>query len=149
MLDSGTRRSEVHEADRLGFGFGDAVVGVLPRAVTQALQRDAPTELRLPSGRTARVTWALGAPPVLASRIQDFFGLAATPQLGGGRIGLLLHLLAPNGRPQQVTADLASFWRETYPHVRRELRGRYPKHAWPEDPSVPFTSGKPDPGRRG
>jgi ATP-dependent helicase HrpB len=109
--------------------------GLLSRQIRSALERDAPTELRLPSGRTARIAWTLGAPPVLASRIQDFFGLDDTPKLGSGAVPLVVHLLAPNGRPQQVTTDLASFWRETYPQVRRELRGRYPKHAWPEDPS--------------
>jgi ATP-dependent helicase HrpB len=109
--------------------------GLLSRQIRSALERDAPTELRLPSGRAARISWTLGAPPVLASRIQDFFGLDDTPKLGSGAVPLVVHLLAPNGRPQQVTTDLASFWRETYPQVRRELRGRYPKHAWPEDPA--------------
>jgi ATP-dependent helicase HrpB len=73
---------------------------------------------------------------VLAVKIQELFGLAETPRLAGGRVPLLLHLLAPNGRPQQVTSDLASFWANTYPQVRKELAGRYPKHAWPENPAV-------------
>jgi len=73
-------------------------------------------------------------PPVLAVKIQDLFGREQTPAVAGGRVRVLLHLLAPNGRPQQVTDDLASFWDNTYPVVRKELRGRYPKHAWPEDP---------------
>jgi ATP-dependent helicase HrpB len=72
--------------------------------------------------------------PVLAARIQEMFGLAETPRVGRGRVAVLLHLLAPNGRPQQVTADLASFWSRTYPEVRKELAGRYPRHAWPLDP---------------
>jgi ATP-dependent helicase HrpB len=71
---------------------------------------------------------------VLAVRIQELFGLRETPRVAGGRVPVLLHLLGPNFRPQQVTDDLASFWRNTYPEVRRELRRRYPKHAWPEDP---------------
>ena len=75
-----------------------------------------------------------GRPPVLAARIQELFGLTETPRLGGGRVKVLLHLLAPNYRPQQVTDDLASFWANTYPQVRKELRARYPRHAWPEDP---------------
>ncbi len=62
------------------------------------------------------------------------FGLADTPTVAGGRVKVLLHLLAPNGRPQQVTDDLASFWSTTYAQVRKDLRGRYPKHHWPEDP---------------
>ena len=71
---------------------------------------------------------------MLAVRIQEVFGLADTPRVAGGRVKVLLHLLAPNYRPQQVTDDLASFWANTYPQVRKELRARYPKHAWPEDP---------------
>ena len=62
------------------------------------------------------------------------FGLTETPRLGGGRVALVFQLLAPNQRPAQITDDLASFWRNTYPQVRKQLRGRYPKHAWPEDP---------------
>jgi ATP-dependent helicase HrpB len=71
---------------------------------------------------------------VLAARIQELFGMEQTPTVAGGRVKVLLHLLAPNFRPQQVTDDLAGFWRNTYPEVRKELRGRYPKHDWPEDP---------------
>jgi ATP-dependent helicase HrpB len=71
---------------------------------------------------------------VLAVRIQEMFGLADTPRVAAGRVRVLLHLLAPSYRPQQVTDDLASFWANTYPVVRKELRARYPKHAWPEDP---------------
>jgi ATP-dependent helicase HrpB len=67
-------------------------------------------------------------------RIQELFGLPDTPRLAGGRVKVLLHLLGPNYRPQQVTDDLASFWANTYPTVRKELRARYPKHAWPDDP---------------
>ena len=73
---------------------------------------------------------------MLAARIQELFGLADTPRVAGGRVKVLLHLLAPNYRPQQVTDDLASFWANTYPLVRKELRGRYPKHAWPDDPTT-------------
>jgi ATP-dependent helicase HrpB len=71
---------------------------------------------------------------VLAARIQDLFGWKATPRIAGGKVPLTLHLLGPNQRPQQVTDDLASFWQNTYPQVRKDLRRRYPKHAWPEDP---------------
>ena len=71
---------------------------------------------------------------MLAARIQELFGLAETPRVAGGRVPVLLHLLAPNHRPQQVTDDLASFWANTYQVVRKDLRARYPKHAWPEDP---------------
>ena len=71
---------------------------------------------------------------MLAVKIQELFGVRETPRIGGGRVAVLLHLLGPNRRPQQVTADLASFWANTYPEVKKELRRRYPKHAWPDDP---------------
>jgi ATP-dependent helicase HrpB len=87
------------------------------------------------------VRYARDRPPVVAARIQELFGLAATPRLAGGRVALLLELLAPNQRPMQTTSDLASFWRTTYAQIRAELRGRYPRHPWPEDPmTAPPTS---------
>ena len=73
---------------------------------------------------------------MVAARIRELFGLAATPRVAAGRVPLVLELLAPNARPVQVTDDLPSFWRTTYPEVRKVLRGRYPKHAWPEDPAA-------------
>jgi ATP-dependent helicase HrpB len=100
------------------------------------LQREAPDSYTLPSGRTISLQYEIGKPPILAARIQEFFGLTDTPRLARGRVCLLLHLLAPNGRVHQITDDLASFWSRTYPVVRKELRGRYPKHAWPENPSL-------------
>jgi ATP-dependent helicase HrpB len=107
--------------------------GVLPWRLRQQLDELAPARLELPSGRTAAIEYRPGQPPVLAARIQDLFGWRETPRIAGGRVPLLLHLLAPNFRPQQVTDDLAGFWQRTYPMVRKELAGRYPKHAWPED----------------
>jgi len=108
--------------------------GLLTRAQAQALEREAPERLTVPSGSHLRLAYETGRAPVLAVRIQELFGLEATPTLAGGRVRVVLQLLAPNGRPQQVTDDLASFWTNTYPQVRRDLRARYPKHAWPEDP---------------
>jgi ATP-dependent helicase HrpB len=110
------------------------LLGLLPHPVRAALDREAPERLVLPSGHGARVQYAADGPPVLAARIQDLFGWAETPRVAAGRVPLTLHLLAPNGRPQQVTQDLRSFWDNTYPEVRKELRARYPKHAWPEKP---------------
>jgi ATP-dependent helicase HrpB len=86
-------------------------------------------------------------PPAVAARIQELFGLGATPRLGGGRVPLVFELLAPNQRPVQVTDDLASFWRTTYTEVRRQLRGRYPRHDWPEDPSRATPATRPRPRR--
>ena len=100
----------------------------------QALEREAPERLDVPSGSRIRLHYEPGRPPILAARIQELFGLRETPRLAAGRVPVLLHLLAPNGRPQQVTHDLRSFWETTYPQVRKELQGRYPKHAWPDDP---------------
>jgi ATP-dependent helicase HrpB len=74
--------------------------------------------------------------PVLAVKLQELFGWHKAPALAGGRVPLVVHLLSPAGRPAAVTADLASFWREGYRAVRAELRGRYPKHPWPEDPAT-------------
>jgi ATP-dependent helicase HrpB len=100
----------------------------------QAVEREAPERLEVPSGNRIAVAYEEGRPPVLAVRVQEVFGLADTPRIAGGRVKVLLHLLAPNYRPQQVTDDLASFWANTYPVVRKELRARYPRHAWPDDP---------------
>ncbi len=106
----------------------------LAHAERVALDRAAPTSFALPSGRRASITYEPGRPPVIAARIQDFFGLDETPALCAGRVPVVLHLCAPNGRPEQITGDLAGFWRGTYALVRKDLRGRYPKHDWPEDP---------------
>ena len=108
--------------------------GTLTYAQLAALDREAPERLAVPSGSCIRLVYEAGKPPVLAARIQELFGLAETPRIAAGRVPVLLHLLAPNLRPQQVTADLRSFWENTYPQVRKELQGRYPRHAWPQDP---------------
>ena len=82
---------------------------------------------------------------MLAARIQELFGLAATPRLARGRVPVLLHLLAPNGRPQQVTDDLTSFWKNVYTEVRKELAARYPRHSWPLDPTTAPAERRPRP----
>ena len=98
------------------------------------LDRLAPERLALPSGRTALLDYREDGAIVAAAKLQELFGLAETPRIGPGRVGVVFELLAPNGRPVQTTRDLRSFWERTYPDVRRELRGRYPRHPWPEDP---------------
>ncbi|HSL83462.1 MAG TPA: ATP-dependent helicase HrpB [Thermoanaerobaculia bacterium] len=108
--------------------------GTLTHPQREALARDAPERLEVPSGSRVRLDYRGDEPPVLPVRIQEVFGWRATPRVAGGRVPVLLHLLAPNRRPQQVTDDLESFWANTYPQVRKELAGRYPKHAWPADP---------------
>lgn len=98
------------------------------------LDHSAPDSIKLPTGREVFLHYEPGKSPILAARIQEFFGWKSTPLIAGGRVPLTLHLLAPNQRCQQITDDLASFWKNTYPTVRKELRGRYPKHDWPEEP---------------
>jgi ATP-dependent helicase HrpB len=112
----------------------DVLHGKLGHHLVQRIDREAPEHLRLPSGKLVKLRYAEGEPPVLAVRIQQIFGWQQTPKIAGGRVEVLLHLLAPNMRPQQITRDLASFWRNTYPQIRKELAGRYPRHAWPRDP---------------
>lgn len=101
-----------------------------------AVEREAPERVAVPSGSRITLDYEVGKPPILAVRIQELFGLKETPRVGGGRIPVLLHLLAPNYRVQQITPDLASFWKNTYDEVKKELKRRYPKHAWPDDPTV-------------
>src|SRR5262245_11739169 len=97
----------------------------------------------VPSGSRIALRYEVGRPPVLAVRIQELFGLSETPRIAGGRVAVLLHLLAPSMRPQQVTDDLESFWRNTYLEIRSELRRRYPEHAWPEDPLTALAQRRP------
>jgi len=109
-----------------------------------ALERLAPTHVQLPGGRRLAVNYEPAKPPWVASRLQDFFGLARGPTIAGSRVPVVLHLLAPNGRAEQVTTDLAGFWDRHYPDLRRRLMRRYPRHAWPDDPRT----ATPPPPRR-
>ena len=116
------------------------LAAALPRATVVDLDRLAPVTLRVPSGRTAPISYHDDGSVSASVKLQELFGLAETPRIGAGRVPVVFQLLAPNGRPVQTTSDLKSFWERTYPEVRRELRGRYPKHPWPEDPwSTPPT----------
>jgi ATP-dependent helicase HrpB len=98
------------------------------------LERLAPTHLTVPSGSNVRVEYETPDLPILAVRLQEMFGCKDTPRLVDGKIPVLLHLLSPARRPVQVTKDLSSFWKSAYLEVKKELRGRYPKHSWPDDP---------------
>ncbi len=95
----------------------------------------------IPSGRRVRLVYERGRPPMLAARLQELFGWSETPRVARGRVPVLLQILGPNHRPVQVTDDLRSFWATTYFQVRKDLRGRYPKHSWPDDPlaALPVT----------
>ncbi|MFF3766711.1 ATP-dependent helicase HrpB [Streptomyces sp. NPDC001922] len=129
-LDGARRRSDLERVDA-----GRALARLLPWAGGEAARFDelAPERIAVPSGSRIRVDYA-GERPVLAVKLQELFGLERTPLIAGGRVPLLVHLLSPAGRPAAVTTDLASFWRDGYRAVRAELRGRYPRHPWPEDP---------------
>ena len=117
---------------------------LLPWPLPQQLDELAPKTLRVPSGSNVAIDYS-AHPPVLAVRLQELFGLAETPRIAGGRQPLLLHLLSPARRPVQVTQDLASFWANTYSDVKKDLKGRYPKHWWPDDPmqAEPTARAKP------
>jgi ATP-dependent helicase HrpB len=106
----------------------------VPPNVLREIERDAPETIALPSGRHAKLDYHEDGTVSASVKLQELFGLADTPRIGKRREPVVLSLLAPNGRPVQVTRDLRSFWDRTYPEVRKELRGRYPKHPWPEDP---------------
>ncbi|MFD7069412.1 ATP-dependent helicase HrpB [Streptomyces sp. NPDC059913] len=122
-------------ADLARIDVGQALRRLLPWATGEAVRLDelAPERIEVPSGSRVRVEYG-GAQPVLAVKLQELFGLRETPRVAG--VPVLVHLLSPAGRPAAVTADLASFWRDGYRAVRAELRGRYPKHPWPEDPAT-------------
>jgi len=106
----------------------------------QRIDALAPTRIVVPSGMERKIEYAYDSatdapqPPVLAVKLQELFGLADTPRVADGRIAVLLHLLSPGGKPLQITSDLRSFWARTYPEVKKEMKGRYPKHPWPDDP---------------
>jgi ATP-dependent helicase HrpB len=112
------------------------IEALIPPEKRRRLDEEAPTHLEVPSGSRIRLDYVNLDAPVLAVRLQELFGLAATPTVARGRVPVLIHLLSPARRPIQVTRDLANFWRTTYFEVRKELRGRYPKHAWPDDPTT-------------
>ncbi|WUW24722.1 ATP-dependent helicase HrpB [Streptomyces sp. NBC_01463] len=122
-------------SDLAGIDAGQALRRLLPWATGEAARLDelAPERIEVPSGSRIRVEYG-GPQPVLAVKLQELFGLQETPRVAG--VPVLVHLLSPAGRPAAVTADLASFWREGYKAVRAELRGRYPRHPWPEDPTT-------------
>ena len=129
-----TRLDALSEAE-----LGEALKSPLAWGLRQQVERLAPARITVPSGMERRIDYALdheGAPqpPVLAVKLQELFGLADTPRVADGRVPLTLHLLSPGGKPLQVTGDLRSFWNRTYPEVRKEMKGRYPRHPWPDDP---------------
>ncbi|UFQ15031.1 MULTISPECIES: ATP-dependent helicase HrpB [Streptomyces] len=131
-LSKARRRADLGRIDA-----GQALGRLLPWATGEAVRLDelAPERLEVPSGSRIRIDYCDPGQPVLAVKLQEMFGLAETPRIAAGQVPVVVHLLSPAGRPAAVTADLASFWREGYRAVRAELRGRYPRHPWPQDPA--------------
>jgi ATP-dependent helicase HrpB len=130
--------AELERATRDG-GLEQALLAALDGKQRRALDEAAPERIELPSGRRAPVIYRDGQPPAVASRLQDFFGMKATPRVARGRVAVTVELLAPSRRPVQVTQDLEGFWTRHYPQIRKELMRRYPRHAWPENPYNVFS----------
>jgi ATP-dependent helicase HrpB len=143
-LDGVTRRAHFPRIPLLA-----ALRARLTPAQSRALDELAPTHLALPTGTKARVDYVDDLAPCASMRMQEVFGLAATPRIGGGAVPVTFKLLSPAHRPLQVTRDLASFWRNAYVEVRKDMRGRYPRHYWPENPlhAQPTRRAKPRPPR--
>ena len=116
------------------FPLHDALTGQLDWTQQQTLDQLLPTHLTVPTGSRIAIDYAAEHGPVLAVKLQEMFGLLDTPRLANGRVPLTIHLLSPAQRPVAVTQDLASFWKNAYADVRKDMRGRYPRHPWPEDP---------------
>jgi ATP-dependent helicase HrpB len=129
FLHGKSRLSAVSSED-----LGHALRSRLDHAQQQAVNRLAPVALDVPSGRELRLRYDAGQAPVLPVKLQEMFGCADTPTIADGTVAVVLHLLSPAQRPIQVTQDLRGFWERTYPEVKKELKGRYPRHPWPDDP---------------
>ncbi|MEU1586699.1 ATP-dependent helicase HrpB [Micromonospora sp. NPDC005710] len=142
-LAAARRRADLARVD-----VPSALRRLLPWAQAARLDDLAPERIEVPSGSRVRLDYSDPGAPVLAVKLQETFGWPAAPRIADGRVPVLLHLLSPAGRPVAVTADLASFWRTGYPQVRSELRGRYPRHPWPEDPGTATPTRRVTPRRR-
>jgi ATP-dependent helicase HrpB len=142
-LDGLTRREHLPRLN-----LAAALHSLLDGRLRARLNEMAPTHLQAPSGSRLRLHYTPDQPPVLAVKLQELFGLADTPRIADGQIPVTLHLLSPAQRPIQVTQDLRGFWERTYAEVRKELKGRYPKHPWPDDPwtATPTRRVRPVPG---
>jgi ATP-dependent helicase HrpB len=142
-LGSARRRADLAKLDVAG-----GLRRLVPWSVAGRLDDVAPERLPVPSGSQVRVDYRDPAAPVLAVKVQEAFGWREAPRLADGRVPVLLHLLSPAGRPVAVTRDLGSFWAQGYPQVRAEMRGRYPRHPWPEDPTTAEPTRRANPRSR-
>jgi ATP-dependent helicase HrpB len=124
----------------------DALLAHLGWGFQQQLNQLAPEKIVVPTGSAIKIEYLMnGGAPILAVRLQELFGMSDTPRINNGKTSVVLHLLSPGYKPVQVTSDLRSFWNNTYFEVKKELKRRYPKHAWPEDPwsAIPVAKGRP------
>ena len=142
FLDGVSRRDHLARID-----LSSALRTRLPHGAQRQLDQLAPTHIEVPSGSRVAVDYANPAEPTLSVRLQEMFGLTDTPRIGGAKVPLTVHLLSPARRPVQVTRDLASFWANGYKSVKAELKGRYPRHHWPDDPLIaePTARARPKP----
>jgi ATP-dependent helicase HrpB len=131
FLDGASRRSHLARIDLTA-----ALKSLVPWDKQRELDRLAPTHVEVPSGSRVPIDYANPTEPTLSVRLQEMFGLVDTPRVGGGKVPLTIHFLSPARRPVQVTRDLASFWANGYKAVKAELKGRYPRHYWPDDPLI-------------
>ena len=138
-----TRREHLQRLD-----LAAALQSLLDHRQRARMNELTPTHLQVPSGSRLRLRYAPGEPPVLAVKLQELFGLGDTPRIAAGRITVTLHLLSPAQRPIQVTQDLRGFWERTYAEVKKELKGRYPKHPWPDDPWTATPTRRAQPVRK-
>jgi ATP-dependent helicase HrpB len=143
LVRKGRRRLE----DVVAADWRGGIAGLLDWPHQQLLDAEVPAKLTVPTGNALRVDYGpalQGAAPVLAVRLQECFGWLDTPRIARGRVAVVLHLLSPGYKPVQVTTDLSSFWQRGYKEVRAELRARYPKHSWPDDPisAAPVAKGR-------
>jgi ATP-dependent helicase HrpB len=130
-----TPGSEASSAQDLsGLNILLALKATLSWEQQQLLDERAPVSIIVPSGHGVMLDYASGDLPILAVKLQEMFGLADTPMIAAGRVKILLHLLSPARRPVQITHDLKGFWNNGYPEVKKDLKGRYPKHPWPDNP---------------
>jgi ATP-dependent helicase HrpB len=141
-LDGMTRREHLSRLD-----LHAILINLLGWELARRLEAEAPTHLTVPSGSRMRLEYIPGESPVLKVKLQEMFGLAETPRVAQGKIPVTLSLLSPARRPIQVTQDLRGFWERTYPEVKKELKGRYPKHPWPDNPWVARATSRARPRR--
>jgi len=129
FLGKARNRSDLKKID-----LQTALSSLLDWQQRQQLDTLAPEKLQVPSGSRIRLQYSADKPPVLAVKLQEMFGQTETPRIAGGKVAVVVHLLSPAGRPLQITQDLRHFWQQSYPDVKKEMKGRYPKHPWPDDP---------------